>query len=222
MHVSVIPSCTSWYYPHVRLGIPILLINRNDCCIKKGVGNARNAAQLFEILKGYKVHIFAGHTHFYENRIITPDIYEHNIGAACGARWAGHVNRCGAPNGYLVVDVDGDNVSWQYKGTGRPLDDQFRVYKPGEFLSQPEYLVVNIWDYDPAWRIQYYEDGVEKKGVMEVFDDEDQDFITMKKGKGTGYHTMHLFRVRPTNKASKAEIVVTNRFGKRFRQTVGL
>lgn len=202
----------------VFLNVHAPVANRSN----KGAGNVRNAAQLFEILKGYKVHIFAGHTHFYENRIVTPDIYEHNIGAACGAWWAGHVNRCGAPNGYLVVDVDGDDVSWQYKGTGRPLDDQFRVYKPGEFQSQPEYLVVNIWDYDPAWSIQYYEDGIEKKGVMEAFDDEDQDFITMKKGKGTGYHTMHLFRVRPTDKASKAEIVVTNRFGKTFRQTVGL
>ena len=32
-----------------------------------GSGNTRNAAELLEILKGYQVHIFAGHTHFYEN-----------------------------------------------------------------------------------------------------------------------------------------------------------
>ncbi len=32
----------------------------------------------------------------------------------------------------------------------------------GEFQSQPEYLVVNIWDYDPAWTVQYYEDGIER------------------------------------------------------------
>ena len=51
---------------------------------------------------------------------MTPVIYEHNIGAACGAWWAGDVNRCGAPNGYLVVNVTGDDISWQYKATGRP------------------------------------------------------------------------------------------------------
>lgn len=67
--------------------------------------------------------------------IVTPVIYEHNIGAACGAWWAGHVNRCGAPNGYLVVNVTGDDISWQYKATGRPFDYQFRVYKPGEFQN---------------------------------------------------------------------------------------
>ena len=188
----------------------------------RGGANARNAEQLFEILKDYKTHIFVGHTHFYENRIVTPVIYEHNIGAACGAWWAGHVNRCGAPNGYLVVNVTGDDISWQYKATGRPFDYQFRVYKPGEFQSQPKYLVVNVWDYDPAWKLSYYEDGVEKPGVMEAFDDEDQDYITMKEGKATGYHTSHLFRVRPTDKAKSVKIVATNRFGQSFTQTVDL
>lgn len=203
----------------VLLNVHAPVANRSH----KGAGNARNAAQLFEILKGYKVHIFSGHTHFYENRMVTPDIYEHNIGAACGAWWAGDVNRCGAPNGYLLVNVQGDDISWQYKATGRPLDYQFRVYRPGEFQSQPEYLVVNLWDYDPAWTIQYDEDGIEKKGVLEAFDDEDQDFITMKKGKGTGYHTLHLFRVRPSSdKVKKITITATNRFGQSFHQTVDL
>lgn len=187
-----------------------------------GTANARNATQLFKILKGYRVHIFSGHTHFYENRMVTPDIYEHNIGAACGAWWAGHVNRCGAPNGYLIVDITGDSISWKYKATGKSPDYQFRIYKPGEFQSQPDYLVVNLWDYDPAWTITYYEDGIEKKGFLKAFDDEDQDFITMKKGKASGYHTLHLFRVRPSAKAVKAEIVATSRFGQSFRQTIEL
>ncbi|MDD3038477.1 calcineurin-like phosphoesterase family protein [Bacteroides sp.] len=188
----------------------------------KGKGNTRNAAQLFEILQNYKVHIFSGHTHFYENRIVTPDIYEHNIGAACGGWWSGDVNRCGAPNGYLLVDINGEDISWQYKATGQPLDYQFHVYKPGEFQSQPEYLVVNLWDYDPAWSLTYYENGIEKKGVLEAFDDEDQAAITQKKGKTTGYHTLHLFRVRPSANTSKVEIVATNRFGKSFRKTLSI
>jgi len=185
-------------------------------------GNIRNAEELYGILKNYKVHIFDGHTHYYENRVVSPDIYEHNIGAACGAWWAGEVNRCGAPNGYLIVQVNGDQVSWQYKATGRPLDYQFHVYKPGEFESQPDFLVVNVWDYDPAWKLSYYENGVEKPGVLEEFADEDQNYITMKKGKKTNYHTLHLFRVRPSEGAVTAKIVAINRFGQTFSQTVSL
>ena len=50
-------------------------------------GNLRNADELAEVLKGYNVHVFNGHTHYFENSEVTPTLYEHNIGAACGAWW---------------------------------------------------------------------------------------------------------------------------------------
>ena len=141
-------------------------------------GNARNANALFQLLRPYQVHIFSGHTHFYENQLPAPTIYEHNIGAACGAWWAGHVNRCGAPNGYLVVQVKGDDVKWRYKATGCSPDYQFRLYQPGEFESQKDYVVANIWDWDWTYTVNWYEDGV-LKGAMQAFDDEDQDYINI-------------------------------------------
>lgn len=186
----------------------------------KGGGNTRNATELMEILKNYKVHIFAGHTHFYENAEVTPTIYEHNIGAVCGAWWAGNVNRCGAPNGYLVVQVKGQEISWFYKATGKEKTYQFRIYKPGEFLTQADYVVANVWDWDSAYSIKWYEDGV-LKGSMEQFSDEDQDYITMH-GKAAGYQTNHLFRARPTVGTHNITIEVTNRFGETFKQVVPL
>ena len=103
---------------------------------------------------------------------VTPNLYEHNIGAACGAWWAGHVNRCGAPNGYLVVEVKGNAAAWYYKATGHDSDYQFRVYKPNEFkITSPDYLVVNVWDWDPTYQVTWSENGIEK-GHMEQFDDE--------------------------------------------------
>lgn len=78
-------------------------------------GNIRNAAQLKEVLKNYNVHVFSGHTHFFQNNEVSPVLYEHNIGAACGGWWTGWVNQCGAPNGYMVVDVDGNDLKWHYK-----------------------------------------------------------------------------------------------------------
>lgn len=187
----------------------------------EGGDNVRNANALFRILRPYKVHIFSGHTHYYENTLPAAGIYEHNIGAACGAWWAGHVNRCGAPNGYLVVTVKGDDVKWRYKATGRPADYQFRVYKPGEFETQKQYVVANIWDWDIAYTVNWYEDGL-LKGAMQQFDDEDQDYLTMKKGKRTGYHTRHLFRACPSKQAKKIKIEVKNRFGEIFIQEVEL
>jgi len=186
-----------------------------------GSGNTRNAAELFEILKGFQVHIFAGHTHFYENEEPARGIYEHNIGAACGAWWAGSVNRCGAPNGYLIVNVKGKDVTWHYKSTGKDLSNQFRVYRPGEFSTQANYIVANIWDWDSSYQVKYYEDGV-IKGSMEQFNDEDQDFITMKNGKGTGYHTLHLFRTIPGSGAKNIKIEITNRFGEVYSEAISL
>lgn len=186
-----------------------------------GSGNTRNASELFEILKGYNVHIFAGHTHFFENSLPAPGIYEHNIGAACGAWWAGNFNRCGAPNGYLIVDIDGNNVKWHYKSTGKDLSYQFKIYKPGEFLSQSEYLVVNVWDWDTSYKVRWYENGV-YKGELEQFEDEDQDFITMKDGVGTGYKTMHLFRLKSVKENKEIKIEIINRFGESYSQSVSL
>lgn len=37
-------------------------------------GNARNANALFQLLRPYQVHIFSGHTHFYENQLPAPTI----------------------------------------------------------------------------------------------------------------------------------------------------
>ena len=186
-----------------------------------GSGNTRNTAELLELLKGYQVHVFAGHTHFYENEEPARGIYEHNIGAACGAWWAGSVNRCGAPNGYLIVNVKGKDVTWHYKSTGKDLTYQFRVYKTGEFSSQANYIVANVWDWDSNYQVKYYEDGV-IKGSMEQFDDEDQDFITMKNGKGTGYHTLHLFRTIPGAGTKNIKIEITNRFGEVYSDTTTL
>ncbi|HJV76786.1 MAG TPA: hypothetical protein VJ602_00275 [Paludibacter sp.] len=60
------------------------------------------------------------------------------------------------------------------------------------------------------------------KGLMEQFEDEDQDFITMKNGKGTGYHTLHLFRTIPGSGSKNIKIEITNRFGEVYFETISL
>ena len=192
------------------------VFNQSD----KGVSNADDAEAFREIVKDYNTHIFAGHTHYYENNVMSPTLYEHNIGAACGAWWAGDVNRCGAPNGYLVVEVKGSEISWHYKATNQPDDYQFRVYKPGEFKSYPDYLVVNVWDWDPSWKVCYSEKAGAAK-EMERVDAEDQDYIDMH-GKASGYLSEHLFRCQPSAGSDQVTVTVTNRWGEVFTKTISL
>lgn len=180
-----------------------------------GEGNIRSARQLERVLKDYRVHVFCGHTHYYQNVEVNANLYQHNIGAACGAWWAGGVNRCGAPNGYLVVDVRGDEIRWHYKSTGLPADRQMRVYGKGEFESQPDCIVANVWDYDNACKVEWYQDG-KPMGAMERFTDTDQAFIIQEGKRKSGSETAHLFRCRPEGPCKEVKVVFTNRFGERY------
>lgn len=197
----------------------IIFLNLHAATSITTAGKVSNSNELYELLDGYNVHIFSGHSHAYENVCVNEKIFEHNIGAACGAFWKGNVNKCGAPNGYLVTNVDKNDVSWYYKSTGKDKGYQFRVYKPGEFKSQSKYLVVNVWDYDPSWKVECLDNG--DKMSMERFEDEDQEFINQNKGS-KGYYTNHLFRVSPDTKKETIEINVTNRFGDVFVKSISL
>ena len=57
---------------------------------------------------------------------------------------------------------------------------------------------------------------------MQPFEDEDQDFITMKNGKAEGYHTRHLFRAQPSTSARTITIKATNRFHENYTQQIEL
>ena len=188
--------------------------------VEKG-GNIRNAAALQEVLEGYNVHVFTGHTHFLQNNEVTPTLYEHNIGAACGAWWAGWVNQCGAPNGYMVVDVQGDQVKWHYKGTRRDFAYQFRLYNKGEFRTQSSFVVANVWDWDSACRVVWFEDG-KPMGDMEQFVDSDQERASQYADPSKAPKTGHLFRAMPNDGAREIRVEFTNRFGETYSQLIRL
>lgn len=184
-------------------------------------GNIRNASALKEVLEGYNVHVFCGHTHFLQNNEVSPTLYEHNIGAACGAWWAGWVNQCGAPNGYMVVDVDGDRLKWHYKGTRRDFGYQFRLYNRGEFTTQSSFVVANVWDWDSACRVVWYEDG-KPMGDMERFTDSDEERAAQLKNRAKAPKTGHLFHLMPSDGAKEIRVELTNRFGEVYTQTLRL
>lgn len=182
-------------------------------------GNVRSARQLEDVLKDYRVHVFCGHTHYYQNVKVSENLYQHNIGAACGAWWAGGVNRCGAPNGYLIADVRGDKLSWIYKSTGFSESHQIRIYGRGEFSSQRDYIVANVWDYDDGCKVEWLQDG-KPMGAMEQITDVDEAYVKQTGKRDTRSFTAHLFRCRPEGDYKEIKVVFTNRSGERFTATI--
>lgn len=181
-------------------------------------GNVLNADELLKVLEGYKVHVFTGHTHFFQNNEPASGIYEHNIGAACGAWWRGGVNRCGTPNGYMIVKATADTLTWKYKPTGDTASRQMRLYGVGEFHTQPFEVVANVWDCDSQTTVEWYEDGV-CRGRMERFSDTDEAYLSTLEERKT-ILTSHLFRARPLLSAREVRVVVRNRFGEVYSETI--
>lgn len=181
--------------------------------------NMRDAAALQRILQGYNVHVFCGHTHSFQNIEVSKTFYQHNLGAACGAWWKGQVNRCGTPNGYMVVGVDGSNVEWQYKSTGLPFSHQMTLYGKDSFGTQPGYVVANVWDYDSACKVEWFQDG-KPMGNMQRFTDFDYGFVASGVVKGHAALTSHLFRCKPGGSYKEIKVVFTDRFGRKFSSAV--
>lgn len=201
----------------------LVILNMHAAAWNKvaNTGNITNGAALQEVLKDYNVHVFCGHTHFAQNNEVADNLYEHNIGAACGAWWTGWVNQCGAPNGYMVVEVNGENLKWKYKGTRRYFDYQFRLYGKGKFFTQQSFVVANIWDWDSACKVVWYQDG-KLMGEMLQFTDADETIASEKKVRSQAVPTGHLFRALPADGAKEVKVEFTNRFGEVFTETVQL
>jgi hypothetical protein len=191
---------------------------------EQGEGNIRNASDLKKILKDYRVHVFCGHTHYYQNVVVNDHLYQHNISAACGAWWAGNVGVSGAPNGYLIVRVNGEDVRWNYKPTGESVSNQMRLYAPGSFRRDRKSLVANVWDYDPSCSVTWSEDGVER-GNMEQFVSTDEMYIRQENAAFRDVDerpTGHLFRCKPSAKAKEIMVTFTNRFGEQYKEILKL
>lgn len=185
-----------------------------------------NIEHLFKMLKPYNVHILTGHMHANNNVIHSPTIYEHITAAISGAWWQGAYCVDGTPQGYGVYEVNGDKVKWYYKSVGHPREYQMRAYPIGTVEKYPDELVVNVWNWDRTWKVEWMEDG-EVKGEMNQFTDFDPAAFTMLSDKSkldfswiAPVKTDHLFKIKPLSKNSKIEVVVTDHFGEMFKTVV--
>lgn len=114
---------------------------------------------------------------------------EHNLGAVCGAWWnSGYVepgiHLCpdGSPSGYAVWEFTGTELKHRYQASGMREDYVFRAYDMGEvkktltmeavdneatfktFYNEFQRfddndLLLNVWYWDSAWKVEAYADG---------------------------------------------------------------
>lgn len=187
-----------------------------------------NRRYLFELLKPFKAHLLTGHTHYNENRV-EGGAYEHIHGAVCGAWWTTPICDDGTPAGYGVYEVNGTDVKWYYKSVGKPKDYQMRVYNRGAYPKKAGDVAVNVWNWDEAWKVEWIEDGT-AKGAMRQEVDFDAEAVRLMSGEGKpGKYpwieprlTAHVFFATPSPTARRVEVVVTDRFGKQYREAMVL
>ena len=201
-------------------------------------GSINNKAKLFALLKDYKeVHLMSGHTHYNQNYIHTSpaNIYEHIHAAACGAWWKSTINGDGTPNGYAVYSIKGNTIdNWYYKSVNFDKDYQLRLHRGNASFggSYGNYtyglastvIVANVWNADPDWKLEVYENGVKTGNMISTSINKD--------AWSLGYHlgtlnrnpdsyttnTTHLFTYALKNASAAVKVVATDRFGNVYEQ----
>ena len=185
-----------------------------------------NRQALYKILAPFNTHIFAGHSHTQWFTQAAPNISEHVHAAASGAWWQGEVCPDGSPKGYTVYEINGDSVSWYFKGVNQDKAEQFKLYKTGADANYPDCFIANVYNYDPQWKVVWYENDV-LKGEMTRYWGKDpfaaelyQPGKNKKHGWLSASQTHHLFRAQPENPNSKITVEVTDRFGNIYKKTL--
>ncbi len=187
-------------------------------------GVVANRRELYRLLEPYKAHIMSGHTHFNEKLVTGNNIIEHVHGTVCGAWWTGPICFDGTPSGYGVYEVNGSDIQWYYKATGYEKEHQMRVYPIGAVKEKPQHFSVNIWNWDPAWKVEWFEDD---KSMGQMKQETALDPLSVELHLGTAkpakhkwvepHLTDHLFFARPSASAQRITIQVTDRFGNIFK-----
>ena len=201
-------------------------------------------ARYSKLLSQYaRVYSWSGHYHFnfgYDYADSQVETHEplKNITSICVARACGglHCNRDlnndGTPNGYMVMEVNGDNVEWYYKSIGHERDYQMHVYAPHR--TGGELVKVNIWNWSKDyWSMpEWWENGV-KVGVMTCKPGRDIAFVEdhqekgphylgkdTKSDKARPYNAHGLFHIKPSEGCHSGEVRVTDNFGRTYIEKV--
>ena len=191
-----------------------------------------NTNEMLDLLEGHKVVFISGHNHASKHFDIRENMIEHNVPAICGTWWDVYYNTDGSPRGYKIYTKKDGKLTWCYKPVGKGTDYQVEIYKPGQTLRHPNSIVANIWEWDPQWKVEWYEDGVYKGAMERVIEYSPSHIAQMNetfysKGKTPSeYRTTkpydHYFAATPSQYAKNVTISVKSRFGKEWVYNVDM
>ena len=198
-------------------------------------------ARYSKLLSQYaKVYSWSGHYHYNFGYDYSESNLEHlkNITSICVARTCGglHCNRDlnndGTPNGYMVMEVDGDNFEWYYKSIGHDRNYQMHVYEPSR--TGGEFVKATIWNWSKNyWTTpEWWENGVKvcdmvckpQSDIAFLEDHEKQGPHILggkdKSDKARPYKAHGMFYVKPSEGARSGEVRVTDNFGRTYIEKV--
>ncbi|MFD2553562.1 calcineurin-like phosphoesterase C-terminal domain-containing protein [Sphingobacterium tabacisoli] len=165
-----------------------------------------------------------------------------------------HIAQDGSPGGYMVWNMNGRDMDWYYKGIDKPKEYQFRAYDLNvvkitaaqfapntteakmkeythgyETAGNKNEVLINVWGYDPKWKVDVTENGVALKvNRVEAYDPLHMvsytamrlnDNVIPSKGFVTS-PSSHFFKTTATSANSTLNIKVTDRFGKVYEESM--
>ena len=139
-----------------------------------------------DLINRYKeAHIMSGHSHLIQaiEGAKQKNIYEHNMGALCGAWWTSYMCGDGSPSGFGVFVSEGTTFTdWYHLGydaISKNRSHQMRLYRGNAltgtaisgtnsnatkgyyaFNFDEDILLANVYMADSKWTVKVYEDGV--------------------------------------------------------------
>ncbi len=187
-------------------------------------------SDLLSIVRGRKVTFLSGHNHMSNFFEYEENITEHNIAGFCGSWWNAPHCTDGTPQGYKVFTMDNGRLTWYYKSIGYDKNHQVELYMPGQAPQHPNSVVVNVWDWDPAWKIEWFEDGKAMgslKPVLEyspLYIREINAHYGEKKIPDYKLATLnyHYFAATPSQYAKNVTIAIESRFGQKWVYNVDM
>lgn len=201
--------------------------------------NTPGREAMLTLLKDYSnVTLMCGHTHYQQNyQVQSPIQVEERIhGTACGAWWHSVICTDGTPNGYGVYEIQGNHfVNQYYKSTRFDKSFQIRLFRGDakfggsygmyNYGMTSDYVVANVFNYNPLWHVSVYEDGV-YSGDMQL----SQSFFKMDawavglhlgvQNRSSTYavNTSHDLIYKLKNPSAKVKVEAVDQFGNTYTQ----